>query len=288
MAVSSKNGYCSQVMLLDPDTGDRHYYRTSPNQAGGVAGLRRAVRRLARAVPGRAVARRPGPHHPVRRPARPAEAERRAHWAAPSPTSRSPTSSSPPSSTAPSRAPNAQVVINWATPDSAPDKPDDQDVFKHTPRADHRHRLAGRQDRRHHRRPGRRAGVRRPNRPSCVYDDRRPRSRRTPVDIPAESIVAADRLTDAGGTAPTPAVRDGATRYSLIGDRCWPSAQQTATVTSTPTAITERSTWPGPRRRPPPGCWRPSCPGPSRAPSPSRSRTCRWPGPGTVCWGCPR
>ena len=35
MAVSEKNGFCSQVMLLDPDTGDRHYYRTSPNQQGG-------------------------------------------------------------------------------------------------------------------------------------------------------------------------------------------------------------------------------------------------------------
>ena len=35
MVVSNKNGYCSQVMLLDPATGDRHYYRTSPNQAGG-------------------------------------------------------------------------------------------------------------------------------------------------------------------------------------------------------------------------------------------------------------
>ena len=31
---------------------------------------------------------------------------------------------------------NARVVINWATPDSAPNKPDDQDVFKHDPRAD--------------------------------------------------------------------------------------------------------------------------------------------------------
>ena len=31
--------------------------------------------------------------------------------------------------------PNAQVVINWATPDSAPNKPDGQDVFKHDPRA---------------------------------------------------------------------------------------------------------------------------------------------------------
>ena len=36
MVVSSKSGYCSQMMLLDPVTGARHYYRTSPNQAGGA------------------------------------------------------------------------------------------------------------------------------------------------------------------------------------------------------------------------------------------------------------
>src|SRR5690348_630575 len=36
MVVSAKNGFCSQVMLLDPATGDRHYYRTSPNQTGGA------------------------------------------------------------------------------------------------------------------------------------------------------------------------------------------------------------------------------------------------------------
>ena len=35
MAVSETNGFCSQVMLLDPVTGERHYYRTSPNQPGG-------------------------------------------------------------------------------------------------------------------------------------------------------------------------------------------------------------------------------------------------------------
>jgi len=58
---------------------------------------------------------------------------------------------------------------------------------------------------------------------------------RTPVDVPAPSIVDADRLTDAGGTSPTPAVRDGSTRFSVVGDTLVVVSEQSASVQTTPT-----------------------------------------------------
>ena len=179
-----------------------------------------------------------------------------------------------------------RVVINWTTPDSAPDKPDDQDVFKHTPRAtidtgSSAARIVGITADRVA------VLVSDPEPAVVVYDTAGQEVGRTPVDVSAQSIVDADRLTDAGGTAPTPAVRDGQLRFSVVGDSLLAVSSQSATVTR-PRPHHRPVTWPGPRSHPPPGCWRPSCQGPSRAPSPSRSRTCRWPGPGTVCWGYPR
>ena len=73
-----------------------------------------------------------------------------------------------------------------------------------------------------------------------LYDTAGQEVGRTPVDVPAQSIVDADRLTDAGGTAPTPSVRDGHYVSRWSATRCSPSAQQSATVTSTPTPITGR------------------------------------------------
>ena len=195
MAVSEINGFCSQVMLLDPDTGERHYYRTSPNQAGGslafggpyAAWLGPTLVELwrddlVRTIQYGDLPNPPKPnaahtgctftdHRAGRRPVRHRRALRRA------------------------RVPNAQVVINWATPDSAPDKPDGQDVFKHDPRA-RRSTPA--------RRPPGSSGspptgspcwCRRRSRPSSSTTPPVRRPRRTPVDIPADAIVAADRLT---------------------------------------------------------------------------------------------
>ncbi len=134
MAVSEINGFCSQVMLLDPDTGERHYYRTSPNQVGGslafggpYAGwLGPTLIELWRDDLVRTIQ-----YGDLPNPPKPdathigctftdiALADEQfatvEHCA--------------------DKGPNAQVVINWATPDSAPDKPDGQDVFKHDPRA---------------------------------------------------------------------------------------------------------------------------------------------------------
>ena len=109
-------------------------------------------------------------------------------------------------------------MINWATPDSAPDKPSDQDVFKHTPRADidtgaPAARIVGITADRVA------VLVSAPEPAVVVYDATGTETSRTAVDVPADAIVTADQLSPTGGTVPTPAVRDGAMRYSLIGDR---------------------------------------------------------------------
>jgi hypothetical protein len=240
MAVSEKNGYCSQVMLLDPDTGDRHYDRTSPNQLGGALAFG-------------------GPY---------------AGWLGPSlvelwrddlvRTIQYGDLPAPPKPYAthtgctftdialadtqfatvehcPEQGENARVVINWATPDSAPDKPDDQDVFKHAARADFDTEAPA----------ARIVGitadrvavlVSAPQPAVVVYDPTGTETTRSPVDIPAEMIVAADQLTPGGGTAPTPAIRDGFNRYSLIGDRLLAVSSQIAKVTAPTSTSTTAST----------------------------------------------
>ena len=239
MVVSEKNGYCSQQMLLDPDTGERHYYRTSPNQAGGALAFG-------------------GPY---------------AGWLGPTlielwrddlvRTIQYGDLPSPPKPNArhtgctftdialadeqfatvehcDDQGPNARVVINWATPDSAPDKPDDQDVFKHDPRADidtgsPAARIVGITSDRVA------VLVSGPEPAVVVYDDKGNETSRTKVDIPAGMIVAADRLTASGGTFPTPAVQDGTDRYSLIGDRLIAVGSETIEVEVPPSTGTSTS-----------------------------------------------
>lgn len=234
MVVSNKNGSCSQVMLLDPATGDRHYDRTSPNQAGGALAFG-------------------GPY---------------AGWLGPSlvelwrddlvRTIQYGDLPAPPKPNAthtgctftdmiiddqqfatvehcPDLGATARVVLNWTTPDSAPDKPDDQDVFKHTARAEidtgaTAARLVGITSDRVA------VLVSDPEPAVVLYDTTGQEVGRTPVDVPAASIVAADRLTDGGATSPTPAVRDGVLRFSLIGDTLVAVGQQSATVETTPTS----------------------------------------------------
>ncbi|HEY5880929.1 MAG TPA: hypothetical protein VIU11_18595 [Nakamurella sp.] len=233
MVVSNKNGYCSQMMLLDPVTGDRHYYRTSPNQAGGAlafggpyAGwLGPSLVELWRDDLVRTIqyGDLPAPPKPnathtgcsftdmIIDDQQFATVE---HCAA--------------------QGDTARVVLNWTTPDSAPDKPDDQDVFKHTPRAEidtgsSAARLVGIT-------ADRVAVLVSDPEPAVVlYDTAGAEVGRTPVDIPAQAIVAADRLTEAGGTAPTPSVRNGGLRFSVVGDSLIAVDQQPATVTTTPT-----------------------------------------------------
>ena len=236
MAVSEINGFCSQVMLLDPDTGERHYYRTSPNQQGGslafggpyAAWLGPTLLELWRDDLVRTIQ-----YGDLPSPPKPnathlgctftdiALADEQfatvEHCA--------------------DTSPNAQVVINWATPDSAPDKPDGQDVFKHDPRATidtgaPAARIVGITADRVA------VLVSAPEPAVVVYDATGAETSRTPVDVPADAIVAADQLTPSGGTAPTPNVRDGAARYSLIGDRLLAVTSQTAQVTAPPSTAT--------------------------------------------------
>jgi hypothetical protein len=232
LVVSGKNGYCSQMMLLDPLTGERHYYRTSPNQAGGTlafggpyagwlgAGLVELWRDdLVRTIQ---YGDEPAPPKPnathtgcaftdmVIDDQQFATVEHCADLA------------------------TAQVVLNWTTPDSAPNKPDDQDVFKHDPRAtidtgSSAARLVGITSDRVA------VLVADPVPAVVLYDTNGTEVGRTPVDVPARSIVDADRLTDTGGTRPTPAVRDGSTRFSVVGDTLIAVTEESASVHTTPT-----------------------------------------------------
>ena len=155
MVLSEKNGYCSQVMLLDPDTGARHYYRTSPNQVDGSLAfggpyaawmgptrvelwrddLVRTIQYGDEPTPPKPNATHTGctftdialaddqfatVEHCV--DANAADANAADGGAV--------------DGNAAGQGGNARLVVNWATPDSAPDKPDGQDVFKHEPRAD--------------------------------------------------------------------------------------------------------------------------------------------------------
>ena len=236
MVVSEKNGYCSQVMLLDPDTGERHYYRTSPNQPGGslafggpyAAWLGPSLVELWRDDLVRTIQYGDLPSPPKPNAAHTgcqftdiALADEQfatvEHCA--------------------EISPYAQVVINWATPDSAPDKPDGQDVFQHEPRAtidtgSTAARIVGITADRVA------VLVSEPEPAVVVYDSSGAETDRTPVDVPADVIAAADHLTPAGGTSPTPNVRDGSYRYSLIGDRLLAITSETEDVQVTPTPTT--------------------------------------------------
>lgn len=232
MVVSAKNGYCSQMMLLDPVTGDRHYYRTSPNQTGGTlafggpyAGwLGATLVELWRDDLVRTIqyGDEPAPPKPnathtgctftdmIIDDQQFATVEHCDDVA------------------------TAQVVLNWTTPDSAPNKPDDQDVFKHDPRAtidtgSSAARLVGITSDRVA------VLVSDPEPAVVLYDTDGNEVSRTPVDVPARSITDADRLTEAGGTQPTPAVRDGSARFSVVGDTLIAVAQESTTVQTTPT-----------------------------------------------------
>ena len=242
MAVSAKNGYCSQVMLLDPDTGARHYDRTSPNQVGGAlafggpyAGwLGPSLVELWRDDLVRTIQYGDLPAPPKPNAARTgctftdiALADTQFATV----------------EHCPAEGDNARVVINWATPDSAPNKPDDQDVFKHAPRADidtgaPAARIVGITADRVA------VLVSAPEPAVVVYDSSGAETSRNPVDIPADAIVSADQLTASGGTSPTPAVRDGANRYSLIGDRLLGISSQTARVPAPTSTSTSASTAP--------------------------------------------
>jgi len=278
LVVSGKNGYCSQMMLLDPLTGERHYYRTSPNQAGGTlafggpyagwlgAGLVELWRDdLVRTIQ---YGDEPAPPKPnathtgcaftdmVIDDQQFATVEHCADLA------------------------TAQVVLNWTTPDSAPNKPDDQDVFKHDPRAtidtgSSAARLVGITSDRVA------VLVADPVPAVVLYDTNGTEVGRTPVDVPARSIVDADRLTDTGGTRPTPAVRDGSTRFSVVGDTLIAVTEESASVQTTPTPSLAQL---GPSHRPR-GYWPPTA-RPNR--SPNGSRTWRWVGQGRDCSACPR
>ena len=241
MVVSEKNGYCSQQMLLDPATGERHYYRTSPNQplgslvfGGPYAGwLGPSLVELWRDDLVRTIqyGDLPSPPKP-----------NAAHTGCTFTDIALADVQFATVEHCDGQGPNARVMINWSTPDSAPDKPDDQDVFKHDQRANidtgaPAARIVGITADRVA------VLVSAPQPAVVVYDEKGTETSRTPVDIPARSIVAADALTSDGRTSPTPAVQDGTARYSLIGDLLLGVTSDTVQVpvpqTTTPSSVTD-------------------------------------------------
>jgi hypothetical protein len=213
--VSAEHDFCSQVMLLDPNTGERHYYRTSPNQPGG--GLAFGGPYAAWMGPTLVELWRDDLVRTIQYGDQPTP---------PKPTNPQPDCTFTDIALAdeqfatvehcPELGPNAQVVINWATPDSAPDKPEGQDVFKHDPRAridtgSPAARLVGITADRVA------VLVAEPEPAVVVYDAAGTETSRTPVAVPADRIVAADNPA-ATPVRITPSVRNGDARYSLIGD----------------------------------------------------------------------
>jgi len=262
MVVSEEGGYCSQVILLDPDTGARHYYRTSPNQVRGslafggpyAAWMGPTLVELWRDDLVRTIQYGDEPTPPKPNATHTGctftdialADDQFATVEHCDPGNTDPGNTDPgntdPGNTA-DQATNARVVINWATPDSAPNKPDGQDVFKHEPRADidtgsPAARIVGITADRVA------VLVSAPEPAVVVYDASGAEQSREPVDVPAEQIVAADQLTAAGGTSPTPAVIDGDARYSLVGDHliALTSQQITTDAPATPstTALESR------------------------------------------------
>ena len=252
MVVSEEGGYCSQVMLLDPDTGARHYYRTSPNQVGGslafggpyAAWMGPTLVELWRDDLVRTIEYGDEPNPPKPNATHPGCTFTDIALAADQfATVEHCSDQGSGDGNAAGQGANARVVINWATPDSAPNKPDGQDVFKHDPRADidtgsPAARIVGITADRVA------VLVSAPEPAVVVYDSSGAEQSRGPVDIPAEQIVAADQLTAAGGTSPTPSVVNGDARYSLIGDHLIAVTSQQITTdapaTSSTTALESR------------------------------------------------
>jgi hypothetical protein len=262
MVVSEKDGYCSQVMLLDPDTGARHYYRTSPNQVGGslafggpyAAWMGPTLVELWRDDLVRTIQYGNEPNPPKPNATHTgctftdialaddqfATVE---HCVDPAAADPAAADQGAGDEGAADQGSNARLVINWATPDSAPNKPDGQDVFKHDPRADidtgsPAARIVGITADRVA------VLVSSPEPAIVVYDTSGAEQSRTLVEIPAEQIVAADQLAPDGGTAPTPSVISGDGRYSLVGDHLIAVTSQQITTdapaTSSTTALESR------------------------------------------------
>lgn len=238
MVVSEEGGWCSQVMLLDPDTGERHYVRTSPNQQNGAL------------VFGGPYAGWVGPTlaelwrddlvRTIQYGDEPAPTKPNAQHLGCTFTDLAVAESQFATVEHCADTPTAQVVLNWDDPGNAPDKPSDQDVFKHTPRAtidtgSPSARIVGITA------DSVAVLVAAPQPEVVVYDTSGGERSRTPVDVPVSAIVDADRLVD-GRVVPTPAVRAGSQRLSLIGDRLLAvvtesSQREAPTTTSSPASL---------------------------------------------------
>ena len=250
VTVFEKGGSCSQVRLLDPVTGDRHYDRSSPNQVGGAlafggpyaAWMGPDLLELWRDDLVRTIQYGDQPQ--------PTKANTLHTGCLFSDIALADTQFATIEHCAATGG-GARLVINWATPDSAPDKPDGQDVFQHAPRADidtgsPAARIVGIT-------PDRVAVVVSAPEPAMVvYDATGAETSRTPVDISAQDIQDADVVPTAPGAqnpvpvSITPSVQADDVRYSLIGTTLLSVSQNQiqvpAPVTSTPTSAAPSAT----------------------------------------------
>lgn len=214
MVVSEEGGWCSQVMLLDPDTGERHYVRTSPNQPGGAL------------VFGGPYAGWVGPTlaelwrddlvRTIQYGDEPAPTKPNAQHLGCTFTDLAVAETQFATVEHCGDSSNAQVVLNWDDPGSAPNKPSDADVFKHTPRAtidtgSPSARIVGITA------DSVAVLVAAPTPAVVVYDTSGKEQSREAARVPASAIVQADRLVD-GRVVPTPVVRAGSQRLTLVGD----------------------------------------------------------------------
>lgn len=229
LAVYRKNGWCSQVALLDSGTGERRYARTSPNQGDGsltiggpyAAWMGPTLIELWRDPLIRTIQYgdlpnppQPGTVHDGCTFTDIATADRQfatiEHCA--------------------ESGPHARLVVNYADPDSEKDGDSKGwDTFKHEPRANidtgspaavivgiTRDRVA--------------VLVSAPTPAVVVYEFDGTEISRKPVDIPAADIEAARGITRS--------VMDGDRRFTLVGDRVLSlsTAEVKVTVTVTPTS----------------------------------------------------
>ncbi|MET3803481.1 hypothetical protein ABIB25_000465 [Nakamurella sp. UYEF19] len=242
--VYGENGFCSQVMTFDPVTGARGKVRTSPGQENGslvfgspyggwLGATRLEVWRydLVRTIQ----------YGDQANPPKPGQSRLGCTFTDLAMTSNQFAAVEH----CPSEGANARVVLNFDDPGAVVDHPDGWDVWQHYPRTcvpDPNKKGCADID------TGAAAArivgltadrvavlVSGPKPAVVVYDATGKEASRTPVDIPAADIIAADSVSKPAKV--TPAVQTDSTRLSLVGDHLLAVSTTSAQVPPPATAF---------------------------------------------------
>lgn len=243
VTVFQENGFCSQVATFDPVTGARGNVRTSPNQTGGslvfggsyagwLGPTRLEVWRydLVRTIQ----------YGDQANPPKPGQSRLGCTFTDMAVA----TNQFATVEHCPAESQTARLVLNFDDPGAASGHPDGWDTFQHNVRVDIDTKAAA----------ARIVGITAdrvavlvsgPTPGIVVYDAAGTETSRTPVDVPASAIAAADSV--AKPATVTPAVATAEQRFSLIGTTVvavsMPTVQAVAPRTSFPaTATTATST----------------------------------------------